>query len=1370
MSFSQMAKDASRLHDLTDLTTGQGSSTVYPTEDSLLSALHARFRSDLPYTRIGGSTLVAINPLKSLASVNDASAQDYEQVTYRDTESDGVLQPHIYEMASRAYLVMRRTNRPQSVVFRGIAASGKSYNARLLTNQLLRLSTHSKRDAKVAEQIKALHTLLDSFGQAKTALNPSASRHNRYLELQFSDRGRIAGAKTLLFGLDKSRLIRLGHEERSFHIFYQLIAGAYPEERDQFYLEDPSEYALLASSGCYRLPAGPFSDDSVAMEEVRAAFKLLGFKSKNVASIFNLLVVILLLGNIQFYDVVATNKDQPARITNPEVLERAAHHLSISAEDLAQALVNKTNYVRKELYTVFLTAEACRTQLNHLIADLYAILFSYIVEMANAKLDASPSAASESGQEAPPPQPLNHIVLFDSPGFYSRTSSGSVSSLGQAPLISAQGQNSFEEFSVNFVNEIIHSHMVRLTFEDSAGYNSEIIQDGISLPSVNTMDNSACVELLRGVQLSDTMPKKPGGILGVMGKAATAYRQGKSSGDMSKDEQNLLSELVASFGVHASFVSNPAQDRNVFAINHYAGQCTYDVRGFIEKDADVLDSAFVSLLRQSSDGFISRLVSGPSLAVERHHKDPNTVVQAQVTSRPLRQPSVLDEEAQASLPVQDALDPTRVYPVTTQLNASISQVLRTLSQTTTWTVNCIRPNDSGLPNSFDKRRIKLQIRSLLLPDHVARRQVEYMVDYDHDAFCERYSVEGGGELIGAERIRAFARAVPWMREGVDFAVGHRKVWFTYPAWKAIDDGLRADEKDERKIAKEEEAASMAAGDEATTADHHTWKSSRHDYAESVDELLLRQGADPNTPRFPPPNSGVPRTPGSADPFRDPSLRQNAWSEAGDARSDFGPGADSQYPNNDSTKELVPGPADGSFNIKELEGKAVEEVPTSAARRWWVRFVWMQTWWIPTYLLTKLGRMKRPDVRLAWREKVTICLLIFYICGFVIFLILGLGRIICPEFNKAWTRDELLAHTNDDDFWVAVYGQVYDLTNFWRGNHGVSVKVSDSATMKALAGQDLTNYFPIPFTVSCPGLVNDEQLTLNLVNETEYPTAVHTSGSLQTIENTDLRDPQWFMKYFLPKMKDLRKGQLVFDAKKMRAISQQDESVVKWAIWDGGVYDLSDYFNTLTLNGDAPRFKFMDDSITSFWTQQAGQDISKGVNAALAMMDEPKRSQHTNCLNNAFYRGVKDFRNSARCAAPNWILVGFAVIIGLTILAKFLAALQLSGKRNPEMLDKFVICQVPCYTEGEESLRRTIDSLAALRYDDKRKLIFLICDGNIIGSGNDRPTPRIVLDILGVDPKLDPEPLLFKSIAEGSKQLNYGKVYSGLYEFEGHVVP
>jgi chitin synthase len=123
-----------------------------------------------------------------------------------------------------------------------------------------------------------------------------------------------------------------------------------------------------------------------------------------------------------------------------------------------------------------------------------------------------------------------------------------------------------------------------------------------------------------------------------------------------------------------------------------------------------------------------------------------------------------------------------------------------------------------------------------------------------------------------------------------------------------------------------------------------------------------------------------------------------------------------------------------------------------------------------------------------------------------------------------------------------------------------------------------------------------------------------------------------------------------------------------------------------------------------------------------------------------------------------------------IVIKFLAALQLGSRKRPANQDKFVICQVPAYTEGEDQIRKGLDSLTALAYDNKRKLICVICDGMIVGGGNDRPTPKIVLDILGVDPKVDPPALPFWSVGEGSEQLNYGKVYSGLYEFEGNVVP
>jgi len=150
--------------------------------------------------------------------------------------------------------------------------------------------------------------------------------------------------------------------------------------------------------------------------------------------------------------------------------------------------------------------------------------------------------------------------------------------------------------------------------------------------------------------------------------------------------------------------------------------------------------------------------------------------------------------------------------------------------------------------------------------------------------------------------------------------------------------------------------------------------------------------------------------------------------------------------------------------------------------------------------------------------------------------------------------------------------------------------------------------------------------------------------------------------------------------------------------------------------------------------------------------------------------VVDNRQSTQCLFSTYILLVLSLIMVTIIGFKFLGALYFGSHRAPEDHDKFLICQVPCYTEGEDSLKKTIDSLARLKYDDKRKLIVVLCDGMIVGSGNDRPTPRIVLDILGVDPNLDPEPLSFLSLGEGQKQHNMGKVYAGLYECAGHVVP
>ena len=195
---------------------------------------------------------------------------------------------------------------------------------------------------------------------------------------------------------------------------------------------------------------------------------------------------------------------------------------------------------------------------------------------------------------------------------------------------------------------------------------------------------------------------------------------------------------------------------------------------------------------------------------------------------------------------------------------------------------------------------------------------------------------------------------------------------------------------------------------------------------------------------------------------------------------------------------------------------------------------------------------------------------------------------------------------------------------------------------------------------------------------------------------------------------------------------------------------------------------MDSSLLDVFKFNSGKDLTKDIDN-LGLSNDVLQRQKV-CLRNLFAIGKVDNRRSAQCQFAMYFLLALSIMMVSVILFKFIASINFGSPRAPEDHDKFVVCQVPCYTEGESSLRKTIDSLAELKYDDKRKLIVVICDGMIVGSGNDKPTPRIVLDILGADASQDPEPLSFGSLGEGAKQHNMGKVYSGLYEVNGHVVP
>lgn len=678
-----------------------------------------------------------------------------------------------------------------------------------------------------------------------------------------------------------------------------------------------------------------------------------------------------------------------------------------------------------------------------------------------------------------------------------------------------------------------------------------------------------------------------------------------------------------------------------------------------------------------------------------------------------------------------------------------------ISASRVWTILNLTPcaDAVGLSNdAWSSQIVSAQIREHFITEWAhKRRTIDFTADFDFYEFLEKYSAILPPN-VGVFNLGEWARNEKhW--NSADFFCGSARIWLSEPVWRDLEIGL-----DNVR----EGAPMIPYNQSATSVGYQQDLYSSYANSEFRDPAMASRSG---TPQY------APQTQKSApQQYGEQYVNSNSKENNGLISDQKGSDTDSEDEDYDGRQFYED---DFKEDIeKEAGGRPIEVVPMTSERRAWVFFVWMMTFWIPSPLLRYLGGMKRPDIRMAWREKFVIFFFIFLLNAFIIFYMLFLSKIICPNFNKVWNINEVSEHNTDKDYYVAVRGGVYDLTKFHKIQHSDTTTQTTSTVMLEFAGMDLTDYFVPPLTVACSGLVTDVSVKMSFNTSLDYPEAEHLSGSYYETDNTTaLYNYTWYDQVFLPKMKGFYKGALVV---KSKDIKKQASSLARpWAVIGTKIYDLTNYQYTVTTYPESysttyAKYAFLDSDLYDLFQSNAGTDITEDFNNL--SWDRATKQQNLNCLNNVFYVGEVDFRYSNRCQLSNIILLALAVALSSVTLVKFVASIRFGGKPNPALQDKFVICQVPCYTEDEVAIRKAVDSLTALKYDNRRKLIVVICDGNIVGGGNDKPTPRIVLDIFGVDPKVDPPALPFKSVGEGEAQLNYAKVYSGLYEFEGDVVP
>ncbi|KAK9708024.1 hypothetical protein K7432_009877 [Basidiobolus ranarum] len=1269
MSYQKGLDGPAEQHDLTQLAS--------LSEDDIVSILKDRYQSNMMYTRIGARILVAVNPRKTSESSRDLAISDY-LAEYRDTtDHHAHLPPQIFQMMSNAYLEMRRTGHDQVLIFSGETASGKSLTKQHALNMLSTLRAASKKETHLMKQVMDAYSILNAFGNAKTIYNPDSSRFSNYTEIQFSEKGRVIGAKILDYLLEKSRVACTSQNEENFHVFRYLVGGINEDERRQLQLESLHFNYLRSNSG-------DTESAKSELNELRDALKSLGLNRKYQNQIFRLLAGILHLGNINFMDH-PHRASEAASVKNLETLEVTANLLGVDSAALENVLTYKSQVIRKEICTVFLNAQQAEYQKNDLSKALYSLLFSWIVEFINTKLHAETQA--------------NFIGFVDMQGFQSHE------------------VNSFDSFCVNFANERFHHFINHQIFEVKL---EEYLEQGVDWAETPFFDNSLCVELL----------VKPN-----IGLIALMENQVNGSSVKLTDE-DLLNSFSKHQSAHANYQTLPQNSISHFAIQHYAGSVSYQITNFVEKNNETIGTEFVGLFRggadvsSTSNSFIAGLFSEKTVAYGIHPRNEKAIITAQQPAAPVRKPST-------RRPKKEEKENSGITGILTQFKKAMSDLIETIEESIPWFVMCIRINEDWLSQDIDIKKVRQQVRYMGLAEMAKAYRVEYTSNMTHEGFLERYS--SIVESMNVDQSRnpktkcQVASTILGYRAS-DMAIGSTKVYLGYRAWRNLENNLRSTE--EKK-----NAGAVNRGFNGLREDHtrHVTSSLPPVYPKSQSIIDTRSNISMND---------------ITSFYSDDDYFDNAETDSV-AESELL--SVSKGSHRHKGKRLH-----GLNQMPEDE----EKVPLSAQRKKWLCCTWGLTWWIPTCALRTCGRMTRPDIQIAWREKTTLCILISIMCLFVLFFLIFFGELICPR-QYVFSKDEVGTYDTKDKPYVSIRGEVFTVKDF------VHKQASNEELVKKYAGKDVSDLFPIQVSSLCDGFTEGGiNPAIVLQNYTDLNAGYHDYRYAKLGNDMSNFYQDRIMAYL--RIKNL-KGQVAWGPEAIKDGGKRLNYA--WGIINNMVYDLDSYsrgqvyatYPPNTVPSGKVDLEFMDPSLVSLFTNNKGEDLTARFNRLYS--DNPAlKLRMSVCLQNIFYVGVLDTRNSAQCKFSNYIILASSIFLGSILFFKFLAALQLGSRREPEDHDKFVVIQIPCYTEGEESLRGTLDSLAALKYDDKRKLLFIVADGMIIGGGNDRPTPEIVLDILGVDRSNEPEPLVYHALGEGNQQLNMAKIYTGLYACSGHIVP
>jgi myosin heavy subunit len=528
--------------------------------------------------------LIAVNPYKHLKIYDDNHISKYKKFFLKlknNPNSTENPNPHLYHIGEAAYQDMLCEKKNQSIIISGESGSGKTQSTKIILkylavssmyadnnnniNKKSNLNRNEKEKEKedednitVEKQVLDSNPLMEAFGNAKTVKNNNSSRFGKFIQVNFSQSGKILSAKIFNYLLEKTRVVSIQPEERNYHIFYQLIRGTDSKERQKYQIRELEHFNYL-KNGCFDVDE---TDDKANFIEMKECMIKLKFKPEEISYIFTVLMGILYIGNITFIEDL--NNPLGGSLIDPLVksdFSIASELLGIDHATLTAIMTKRKlkDPMSDKYYERVLTVEKAYNTRDAIAKIIYSKIFDFLIRRVNQ--------AISNTEEMKKAKNVLKIGLLDIFGFENFEI------------------NSFEQLCINYANERLqqyfNNHIFKLEQE-------EYKKEEIDFTEVEFKDNNEIIDLIDNSKRSifsllDSEAIVPNGCDAGFEKNVYKYFN---------DHPNLNTE---------------ERENEFLCISHYAGDVYYHTYGFMEKNIDQVTQDVLDALAGSKSKLLKKI-------------------------------------------------------------------------------------------------------------------------------------------------------------------------------------------------------------------------------------------------------------------------------------------------------------------------------------------------------------------------------------------------------------------------------------------------------------------------------------------------------------------------------------------------------------------------------------------------------------------------------------------------------------------------------------------------------------------------------------------------------------------------------------------